>query len=365
MTSTSGFDKECRVGGEFGLSPTDFLKPATNALNPPRKKNYLYLDTGRSAIYVALLSILRQGGKKKAWLPRYCCQSVLLPFADLGFKLHFYSLGSDLNAPAGLPAELEGETFLFIHYFGKNNRPVLRYLERMKKHCEFFVIEDCVQALLNADLGTHDFVVYSYRKFFPQPDGALLASDFPLSGDDLTPANEAFVSRRLIGQLIRCQDDAELFLDLLAQAEEIIDTSLCPREMSFISHYLLARTDAAEIAEKRRNNFFYLTESIKQLALEQDLMRPLFDSLEHGEVPLGLPVVVNPAYRDKLRNFLTSKKIYCPVHWPLPIEASALWPNELKLSRSLLTLPLDQRLDCSALDYLVDKISEFFSVGRR
>ena len=180
MTWTSRFDEKYRVGGEFGLTPADFLKPVTGTPELPRKKYCLYLDTGRSAIYVALLNILRQGGKKEAWLPRYCCESVLLPFIHLGFRLYFYSSGPDLNTPAGLPTSLEGKTFLFIHYFGKTNRPVLRYLEKMKERGDFFVIEDCVQALLSSDVGTHDFVVYSYRKFFPQPDGALLASDFPL-----------------------------------------------------------------------------------------------------------------------------------------------------------------------------------------
>jgi hypothetical protein len=206
-------------------------------------------------------------------------------------------------------------------------------------------------------------VVYSYRKFFPQPDGALLASDFPLDSDTLAPADEAFVSRRLIGKLIRGEGDADLSLSLFARAEEIIDSSICPREMSCLSHYLLARTDFAAIARKRRANYFYLVHALKQVALEYDLIHPLFNSLEDNEVPLGLPVVINPVYRNRLRNFLISQQVYCPVHWPLEAEESISWKDELELSRSLLTLPLDQRLDYAALDYLVERLSQFFGEG--
>jgi hypothetical protein len=104
MTLISGPEPMDRIGGEFGLTADDFLKPETNAnLNHPRKRHRLFLDTGRSAIYTALLSIIGQGGRKEAWLPRYCCPSVFLPFRRLGFRLSFYSPGNDLNSPSDLP----------------------------------------------------------------------------------------------------------------------------------------------------------------------------------------------------------------------------------------------------------------------
>jgi hypothetical protein len=361
----SSENKSAYMGGEFGLSIDDFLRPEIKAnFNYPEKKNQLYLDTGRSAIYIALLSIIEEGGKREAWLPRYCCKSVLLPFIKLGFKLKFYSLGGDLKSPNSLPAKLDGETFFFIHYFGKRNQVILDYLEKLKNKQVFFVIEDCVQALLNSNLGTHDFIVYSYRKYLPQPDGALLSSDFPLCSDSLLPANEAFVSQRMIGKLIRDEGDEGLFLDLFTRAEEIIDNCSCPRDMSCLSHYLLDRTDSALIARKRRDNFLYLLQALKQHKLDFDLIHPFFDSLEHDEVPLGLPVVINSAYRDRLRDFLISQQIYCPVHWSLEAEESISWKDELELSRSLLTLPLDQRLDYSGLDYLAERLSLFLKRTR-
>lgn len=362
MTLNSNIKTEYQLGGEFSISVQDLTGPLiTSKLDLPNKRNQLYLDTGRSAIYVALLSIIAEGGKREAWLPRYCCKSVLLPFLKLGFKINLYSLGSDLRSPSNLPAQLDGATFLFIHYFGKNNQVILDYLDTMKDHQVFYVIEDCVQALLNSNLGTHDYIIYSYRKFCPQPDGALLLSDYPLDKAKILPPNEAFVSQRLIGKLMRDTGDPGSFLDLFEQAEEMIDNLICPREMSWVSQYLLQRTDLSTISKKRRENFHNLIKLLRERVFFNELIHPLFDSLNYNEVPIGLPVIVKPLYRNKLRAFLISKQIYCPVHWDLEGEERVIGEEELLLSHSLLTLPIDQRIDSSALAYLVEKISDFFS----
>ncbi len=354
------------LGGEFPLDVSDFLAPEMETPLPsPQKKNYLHLDTGRSAIYIALLSIIQQGGKREAWLPRYCCPSVLMPFQRLGFSLHFYAQGLDLTGAPDLPVDLDGDTILFIHYFGKTNQAMLDWLEKENEPHKCFIIEDCVQALLNSQLGNQDFAVYSYRKFLPQPDGALLSSNYPLPADEILPANENFVSTKLIAKLIRPDGDANGHLDLFNQAESIINHAISPRHMSSLSHYLLARTKFDFIAQKRRANFYYLLNLLTQSGLINELIKPLLAELDQHEVPLGLPVRVAPSCRDELRAFLIGHKIYCPIHWSLDLTASQGWKNELLLSRSLLTLPLDQRIDESALNYMVNIICEFFSSYQR
>jgi len=119
----------CRIGGEFGISFDFFLQPL-KIFNKTayKKKFHMYLDTGRSALFAALTNIIQQGGNREAWLPYYCCDSVILPFRQLGFKINFYSMGGDLNTPNQLPKRLNEATFLFIHYFGKKNHAVLDWL---------------------------------------------------------------------------------------------------------------------------------------------------------------------------------------------------------------------------------------------
>ena len=103
------------------------------------------------------------------------------------------------------------------------------------------------------------------------------------------PPNEAFISERLIGKLIRnTLTENEAFLNLFAAAEARIDRFSAPREMSLLSHYLLVRTDAGAIAGRRRDNFVYLTTALGNLAFPWEFLHPLCSTLSPGEVPLGL-----------------------------------------------------------------------------
>ena len=74
--------------------------------------------------------------------------------------------------------------------------------------------------------------------------------------------------------------------------------------------------------------------------------------------------MVDPAHRDRLRQSLAEHRIYCPVHWPQEDLDAAAWPDEQQLSHSLLTLPIDQRLDHPAIDRLVQKITDYIAVHK-
>lgn len=346
-----------RIGGDFEILPHMFLQAPNKNAFKVRQKHHIYLDSGRSSLLIALLKIIELGGAKEAWLPGFACRSVVQPFEQLGFRVNFYSMGDDLQKPKMLPTNLRGSTFLFINYFGKRNDSIINWLKEKKNHsCDFFVIEDCVQAALSEDVGNiGDFVVYSFRKYFPQPDGALLTSNFPLEFK-LTPPDEAYVSEKLIGKLIRGQNgDPEEFLAFLNSAEQRLDKFIRPRFTSRLSNFLFERTDFADIACKRRKNWFYLMDSLQEV-FSRGIVSPLFADIGKGEVPLGLPVVVHEGKRDVLRSFLFEKNIFCPVHWPIDIE-DIRWTSEMNLSSSIMTIPLDQRLSEPELQYLADSIS--------
>lgn len=360
MTSILPINPDMNIGGELTLSLDDFLvNPGISDFWPGQHRHRLLLDTGRSAIYLALLSILQRGGKKEAWLPAYCCSSVLTPFQRLGFKIRFYTMGRDLASPGELPLDLDlnNRTFLFIHYFGKRNQTIHDYLTACQSRQRFFVIEDCVQALFTRGLGCFDYAVYSLRKFLPLPDGALLSSGTPLAPFNLAPPDEGFVSRRLIGKLIRGRVDNAGFLDLFAEAEAFIDQEPQPRAMSFLSRYLTERLTLSPIAARRMANFNYLLQLLQEVPVPA---QPLFHELEAGEVPLGLPLELDPDLREPLRSYLKGQGIYCPVHWPLADARQAVFPAERLLSHSLLTLPLDQSLSEDQIAYTVEKIRRFF-----
>jgi hypothetical protein len=351
-----------RIGGEFEVSASAFSQPCAENLPTPPSPYNLWVDTGRSALLLALREIVKQGGAKSAWLPAYVCSSVIAPFRELDFSLHFYSYDGSLGASQTMPLPVSGETFLFVHYFGKNNISVAAWLKEQRTKRDFFVIEDCVQASLNSNVGEiGDYVITSYRKFLPQPDGAMLGSRKEIDCV-LEESDETFVSAKLVGKMLRqVSRQEELYLQLFDDAERKLEV-LQPRKMSWLSSFMLQRTDIKKVMRTRRNNWRRLHERLAEKGL-LNYLTPLFDKLAGGEVPLGLPVKVKNGDRDGLRRHLALQKIYCPVHWPLDhLGGRELdYPDEIALSRNMITLPIDQRLGKKHLEHMAHAISTYFN----
>jgi hypothetical protein len=348
------------MGGEFEIAPQSLESEVFESVPTLPLPYLIALDTGRSGILVALEDIVRRGGRKVAYLPVYCCESVFLPFRQLDFELRFYAAGGDLASPDGLPSDYEDATFLYIHYFGLRNDKVTQWVKQARNGKRLFVIEDCVQASLTTAVGSDgDYAVTSLRKMATQPDGAVLGSRTPLPDFDLHDPDESFVSMKLVGKLLRYQQAPdECYLKLLEDAEDRLNGICNPRRPSWVSSYLMARTDFTQVAKARRQNWSYLHSQLRRDHLE--LIRPFFDAIREGEVPLGYPVMVASGLRDRLRSFLKERGVFCAVHWPLGAEQhNAGWPEEARLSHSMLTLPIDQRMSVESLDHAVDSIRQF------
>jgi len=351
-----------RIGGEFELGAEQFCRQAAG-LDPFAwvSNPHLLVDTGRSALLIALQDILKKGGKREAWIPQFCCESVTLPFKQLGFRLNFYSMGEDLQSPSGLPHSFSGETFLFINYFGIRNEAIISWLNQRRQQGAVFVVEDNVQAGFSQHVGNvGDYVVYSYRKLLPQPDGAVLCYKELAIDPALAEPDETFVSEKVLGKIIRGMNgEANLFLDLLNSSERRIDAAVVPRSISRFSSYLMERTNVHEVSEKRRQNWMYLKKRMDEVELQAKGISPLFTELKQHEVPLGFPIVSK--HRDQLRSFLMKHNIFCPIHWVLSENAGETHqhPTDLKLSQTILTLPIDQRLTQQGLDFLLDKLLLF------
>jgi len=349
-----------RLGGDFEIGPESLQSKVIAAAPCPPMPHTMSLDTGRSAILVALQDILLRGGRKIAYLPAYCCESVLSPFQQLSFELRFYSMGKDLINPAGMPTDIEDSTFLYVHYFGLRNDKVTQWLKQKRFGARFFVIEDCVQACLTSDVGNNgDYAVTSFRKIASQPDGAMLSSRTPLPIIDLQDSDESFVSQKLVGKILRFQGAPdELYLDLLEKSERRLDGSCTPRRTSWASSYLMERTDFSHMAMVRRRNWAYLHSLLREV--NPDLVRPLFNEILDGEVPLGYPVIVAQEFRDQLRMYLKEQRVFCAVHWPLgPGQEASGWADDVWLSHNLLTLPIDHRMTTNSLDYIAHCIQQF------
>jgi hypothetical protein len=352
-----------RIGGDFEIDVSVLSQPCVDGFPLMPNLCKLWVDTGRTALLLSLQEIDRQGGVKKALLPAYICPSVIAPFLKSGFQLRFYNYAKLADAPH----PENGETVLFAHYFGKKNTSAIEWVKYLQAEHQIFVIEDCVQASLNANLGeTGDFVITSYRKFLPQPDGAILGTCNEIPCDVLENSDEAFISAKLVGKLMRHFPlEYQLYLKILDDAEAKLEM-LQPRKMSWLSTYMMERTDIQKIANARRANWLSLYKWLDKKGLLNCLI-PLFANLAEGEVPLGFPVQVSDGQRDDLRQFLADQNIYCPIHWTLDHlgEKDQKFSEEITLSQNILTMPIDQRLSKLHIEYMVNAIARFFKQGHK
>jgi dTDP-4-amino-4,6-dideoxygalactose transaminase len=348
-----------RIGGEFEIE-LDFLLRSPNQQEPSQALPYgLWTDTGSSALLLAATDILQLGGAPVVWLPAFCCESVTRTFQQAGFTPRYYS-SDELHGEAGAePKPERGETVLIVHYFGHYNRRRARAAESWRRD-GVFVVEDAVQALLSGGVGRiGHYAVTSFRKFLPQPDGALLGSHRPLKAS-LASADERFVSARVLGKLLRgAQAPAASFLPLFHESEALYAAAtIVPREPSWLGRQLLARSDLAAIAAKRRHNHHALHRMLTERAARA--LSPLLGTLADDEVPLGLPVRIRAGRRDALRRHLAAHSVFCAVHWPLPqVPADAGYAADHLLASDILTLPIDQRMDAAHLERLVSLVEYF------
>jgi hypothetical protein len=347
------------IGGVFELDLAAVLE-ARDA--PARFPQAQAVTSGRTA-----LAILAEEAPGTWLLPAYLCESVLQPLRRAGIPFDFYPVGGDLRPRLDeLERSVESQSpaaVLVVDYFGFPPSPGdAARLGALREAC--LVVEDCVQGSLvelsDAAGGRIGGAVFtSFRKYLPVPDGGLLTGATPRQ---LPPA-AASLRERLLGQLLRgawVSGQAEgpeveaVLLGLLEAGESSLDEELPLEATSRLSQRLLAGLDLAESASRRRANFVALLEALEG----SDAVTPLLRELPAGVSPLALPVRVGGGRRDALRAELVRRRIFCPVHWPLPPEVEqARFPEEHRLSSEMLGLPIDQRYEPADMQRLADELA--------
>jgi dTDP-4-amino-4,6-dideoxygalactose transaminase len=286
---------------------------------------------------------------------------VLQPFREEGVPVDFFRVRADLSID---PEHLEQQAravrpagVLFINYFGFPPSPEAReVLLRLRGRCR--VIEDCAHGSFLEGAGpavgqTGDFVLTSFRKYLPVPDGGLVVNRTELSLPPLPEPQGRFARYRLLAKYLRgeflndgCREgrleDAYLFL--FAEAERELDGAVPLEAMSAASEAVLAGTDLADVREQRRRNYAFLLRQFAEAPRLRSVGAPLLPELPPGVSPLVFPLRVAAGRRDALRRGLIARRVFCPVHWRLPEEIDpGRFGESVRLSHECLGLPIDQR----------------------
>lgn len=335
------------VGGKFGFPITFPQKPSFPEF---LTGNPALLSNARSGIKL----IIDQLKPPQVWLPSYLCPTIISAIDQKISRINFFPISDSLTLVSDefLSLLRPHDLFLFIDYFGF---PFDEGIIEEVKHCGCTVLRDCSQALFfdfkNDKLS--DFHLFSPRKFLGVPDGGILQMRYNhmLNLTSLLPPGDASFPFLFQALLLRREFDiyggSRAWFDLFKKGEAFFSPG--NYRMSELSEHLLHFAfNYHEIQLTRRQNFLYLLERLKHIAL--------FSVLPESVVPLGFPIKVPD--RDGLQKELFKYSIYPPIHWNIAQAVPEEFFQSHNLSQEIMTLPCDQRYDESDMEYIVNAIME-------
>ena len=354
------------IGSEFwsGCTPT---VSGTYTMRPSAiygKHLYKVEETlsGRTALE-HIVEFLYAQGKRTAYLPSYCCHTMIEPFLKHGMKVLFYDVQFTAN---GLHREIEKidyDVMLLMDYFGHTDDEtiIIASSEREKGKT---IIYDATHSMYSpVNTSPYDFVYGSYRKWVDINCG-FVAWKKEFSNGEITQNgdNEHYATIR--SRLFDLKADyinggytrKDEFLPLIENAETILENEYHHKMPDERSIEVLKKADASYIKARRMENARVLTESINEMNDPRVIcINPLLNTLD---TPLFVPIIVTPEFRNLLRRYLIEKDIYCPVHWPLS-DLHDPMSGSKQLFESELSLICDQRYDAEDMMRIADTIKEF------
>lgn len=305
--------------------------------------------------------------------PSYLCPSILIPFRQAGLLPRFYKVGGDLVIDIGdLESRLQSQervkAVFFIHYFGFLQPPRVLCHLRAVGNRGFFIIEDGVQSLFSKGVfSTGDWGVASLRKWLYIDAGVLAGMTRPVGVHPRRGYNfyKFYKDLGIWAREKYLQGGAgffeKIYLNMLNKARKCYSKDTKIRKLSLPDSFRLKRgIGYTDLIAKRRENFMQLSRALE----ENDNLVPLFTLNDPDLCPLGFPVRVNAEIREELLRHLAAKNIFCPVHWDLKGNVPDDYSESLKLSREILTIPVDQRYGHVDMDYISGCVEQFFESRR-
>lgn len=355
------------IGSEFWLDDVKEYDEVDVIDWLPNGSDRVLLLSGRTAIDFVLQDIVSQ--IRTAYMPSYCCSSMLQPFVDRGIDLEFYDVTlSDTGLSYVIDYNKTVDLFFATSYFGFQSTTMDSATKHFRQNGTI-VIEDITHRLLCGQnhCESADYLVASLRKWFPTPSGGLATK---MNGSFntqrlLSPSVELIAKKvramRKKAEYIRDSRevyddmDKQHFLALYFQFNEGLRLRYEDQRIDDLSLNILSNTSILDVQVKRRLNGKYLHSGLDSL----EHIRPLIPWPDfENDCPLFVPITIRRGLRDSLRNYLSQHDVFCPVHWPVPksvmLTATTASPYEETLS-----LVCDQRYGGVELARLLDLLGEF------
>lgn len=325
----------------------------------PAGDDHSFTLSGRAAISLALNDLCAARTVHIAYVPAYCCLSMLQPFLDRGITIQFYDISErDGDICYEINAQMHCDVFLSMSYFGLST-PIPEEILSQFRTRGIAVIEDVTHRVLSAQpcAQAADYYVMSLRKWFATPaggciikaQGTLAAKATAESAEAVTVKLEAMCEKRdyLQGKPL----DKEQFLHKFYDGDRVLAKVRDNLKMDPVSAAILAQTDAAAVRARRIENAKAIYKRLTALPIRPLIANPDWEAA----CPLFVPVLVPASERDALRQALIARGVYCPVHWPEVMGA------KVGLRSEELSLVCDQRYTTADMERMMDCIAAYYA----
>lgn len=307
--------------------------------------------SGRTALSAVLDDILTEQRCKTAYLPSYCCHTMIEPFLAHGIAVEFYPVVFENGqlVQAMDPAK-ECDVVLAMDYFGFAG-------QRQPMPKRSVVIQDMTHSLF-AEPHEADYLFASFRKWGAVAGAAVASKKGQWNIEAPIETNQAYIEVRQKGYERKYRFmsgetvDKQAFLNIFAEAEALLEKDY--HGYTADKKSIDAATHLQSCAKNRRANARYLLKGLKNV----DFIQPMFSVMGDSDVPLFVPILVKNGQRDELRKHLTDHDIYCPVHWPLS-QYHAIDKCCKTLYEEELSLVCDQRYDTDDMQRVIDTVLSF------
>ncbi|WP_288522045.1 hypothetical protein [uncultured Holdemanella sp.] len=289
------------------------------------------LNCGRNA----LAYIIKAKNIKKIHMPKFMCDSNDKVLSENGVEVVHYSIGLDFK-----PQIKDHDGWLYIvNFYGQLSNEYIRSLGKN-------IIVDNAQAYFQEPITDID-TLYTCRKFFGVPDGAILYTD------KLIEVNERDESYKRMNFLLgRFERNADEFYQEYVDNNRVFKNEPL-KTMSKLTENLLHGIDYQVIKKRRTQNFSYLDMKLASI----------------NKLKLNIPngAFMYPLYLEKgfeIRKKLQKLKIFIPILWPAVFNICSEDELEYDMAKNILPIPVDQRYTIQDMEYIVNMIMYYSNLER-
>ena len=351
------------IGSIFPLSDEVICQAETNQGRLP--KDRIYYSLCREALYEIAIAYGKSGGK--VLIPAYTCQTVITPFEEAGWECRFYPIRKDLRIDllglADAVTQYRPDLMVVHPYYGMDfNEEETDVLSGIKGQ-GVDVVLDLTQCIFSTKTYSFaSFIVGSYRKWMPIPDGGYLinlSDSVRITQPEIE--NVEFADREIAAMYLRGQYFAngeqrtkDVSIRLSKAADRLVEHHISSHRMSQVTCHLFTNEDAVRNQEHRYDNYTFLFHNIRE---SEKITKVCCDLAEVTTAPLYFTLYVEE--RSALQRLLAQDAIYAPVIWPVENEAVLINEEVRYIYDHILAIPCDQRYDEADMQRVVEVVNCF------